>query len=58
MKTQLNIRIDTKDFMLTKKVAKKRGEGLTDFVRRAIKVELARLGFLTEGERKALGVKL
>lgn len=41
---------------LARKVAKARGEDLSDFVRRAVKIELARLSFLSEDEKKALGV--
>ena len=33
-----------------------RGEDVSDFVRRAIKVELAKLSFLSAEEKKALGV--
>ena len=40
---------------LVKKVATARGEDLSDFVRRAVKTELARLSFLSEMEKKALG---
>ena len=38
-------------------VCKARGEDVSDFVRRAIKMELARLSFLTPEEKKALGFK-
>lgn len=41
---------------LARKVAKDRGEDLSDFVRRAVKTELARLSFLSDEEKKALGV--
>lgn len=41
---------------LIKKVAKARGETVSSFVRRAVKLELARLSFLTAEEKKALGV--
>ena len=56
MKVQLNIKIDEKDLKLIKKISEKRGEGLADFVRFAIKMELARLGFLDSDEMKALGI--
>lgn len=42
---------------LLKQVAKARGEDLSDFVRRAVKMELARLSFLSPEERKALGLE-
>jgi len=42
---------------LIKKVTKARGEDLSDFVRRAIYKELANLSFLSEYQKKALGIK-
>ena len=56
MKMQLNVAIEEKDLQLVRKVATNRGEGLTDFVRRAIKKELASFGYLNEDEKKALGI--
>lgn len=56
MKIQLNIKVDQKDLKLIKKISENRGEGLADFVRFAIRMELARLGFLDSDEMKALGV--
>jgi uncharacterized protein (DUF1778 family) len=47
-------RMDEKEVQLIKKVAKARGEDLSDFVRRAVKKELARLSYLTDEEKKAL----
>ena len=57
MKAQMNILIERKDLDLVKKVALKRGERYSDFVIMSIRKELARLGFLTSGEKKALGIK-
>ncbi len=56
MKVQFNIKIEQKDLKLVRKISEKRGEGLADFVRFAIRMELARLGFLDTDEMKALGV--
>ena len=42
---------------LVRSVAIARGEDMSDFIRRAIKVELARLSFLSPEEKKALGMK-
>lgn len=42
---------------LIKKIAKARGETVSSFVRRAVKLELARLSFLNEEEKKALGME-
>jgi len=49
-------RMPKEEIELVKKVAKARGEDLSDFVRRAIKMELARLSFLSNAEKKALGL--
>ena len=56
MKVQFNIKIEKKDMRLINKISSKRGEGSADFARMAIRKELARLGFLTKGEAKALEV--
>ena len=52
---KLTLWIDVKLKEMLRKVSEARGEDMSDFVRRAIKRELARLGFLQEEERKALG---
>lgn len=54
----MNIKINKLDLTLVHKIAKKRGEGTADFVRMSIRKELARLGFLTNEEMKALGVSV
>jgi len=51
-------RVDEKFLKLLKKVAKARGEDLSDFVRRSVKLELARLSFLSDEEKKALGFEV
>lgn len=53
---QFNIKIEKKDLDLIKKVSLKRGEGSADFARLALKKELARLGFLSKYDVKALGL--
>jgi len=45
------------DVELIKQVSKARGEDLSDFVRRSILKELASLSFLSEDQKKALGIK-
>jgi uncharacterized protein (DUF1778 family) len=49
-------RMRREDVQLIKEICEARGEDLSDFVRRAIKRELARLSFLSEEEKKALGI--
>jgi len=49
-------RMRKEDVELIKRVCKARGEDLSDFVRRAVRKELARLSFLSPEEKKALGI--
>jgi Rod binding domain-containing protein len=55
-KVQMNVKIEKSDLDLAQTVARSRGEGLADFVRRSMRKELARLGFLTPEDMKALEV--
>jgi len=57
MSSQIGVRMQPRDVRLLKEVCRARGEDVSDFVRRAIKMELARLSFLTPEEKKALGFK-
>jgi len=52
----LVVRVDSSLKELIDRVAKARGEQISNFVRRAVKTELARLSYLTPEEKKALGV--
>ena len=58
MSNQVVVRFEPSIKKLVRKVAEARGEDLSDFVRRAVKMELARLSFLSEKERKALGLEI
>jgi len=49
-------RMEKQDVELIKKVCEARGEDLSDFVRRSVKMELARLSYLSDEEKKALGM--
>lgn len=49
-------RMRERDLALLRKVCEARGEGVSSFVRRAVKSELARLSYLSDDEKKALGV--
>lgn len=40
-----------------RKVSEARGEQMSDFVRRAIRQELAKLSYLPDEQKKALGVR-
>lgn len=51
-------RMHEKDITLLKQVCQLRGENVSGFVRRAVKMELARLSFLSDEEKKALGFAL
>jgi len=48
--------MEKQDVELIKKVCEARGEDLSDFVRRSVKMELARLSYLSDEEKKALGM--
>jgi uncharacterized protein (DUF1778 family) len=52
----VGFRIEPADRQLLQKVCKARGEDLSDFVRRAIKKELASLSFYNQETKKALGI--
>ncbi len=54
--TRIGLRIEAEDRRLLEKVCYARGEQISDFVRRAIKKELASLSFYNEDTKKALGI--
>jgi len=53
----IGVRINEEDRKLLSKVCKARGEDLSNFVRRAIRKELASLDFLPDETKKALGLR-
>jgi len=53
---EIGFRVEPEFAELLAKVAYERGEDLSDFVRRAVRTELARLSYLSDSEKKALGV--
>ena len=53
----VSARMPEEDKALLERVCKARGEDVSDFVRRSIRKELARLSFLSPAEKKALGFK-
>lgn len=56
LKKIVGVRVENDLYELLGKVARARGEDVSDFVRRAIRRELAGLSYLTLDEKKALGV--
>jgi len=56
MATHIVVRVEPELKELAVRIAVARGEDLSDFVRRAIKMEMARLSFLSDEEKKALGL--
>lgn len=54
--TVLGVRVSKQDRQLLEKVCKARGEDLSDFIRRAIKTELAKLSYYPQDVKKALGI--
>lgn len=55
--TQIATRFEPETCGLIRRVAEARGEDVSDFVRRAVKSELARLSFSTQFEKKSLGIE-
>ena len=55
--TTIGVRLEPKDKELLEKVCKARGEDISDFIRRAVRKELASLSFYPEDVKKALGMK-
>jgi hypothetical protein len=51
-------RVSPNDRKLVEMACKARGENISVFVRRAVKTELARLSFLPDSDKRALGVPL
>jgi len=58
MTNRLTLRIENSDLNLICKACKARGETLSSFCRRSIKIELARLGLLSDEEKQLLGVEI
>jgi uncharacterized protein (DUF1778 family) len=52
----LGVRVTLEDRRLLETVCKARGEDLSDFMRRAIRKELASLSYLSDEQKKALGM--
>lgn len=50
-------RMETSEIRLLRDITRARGEDISDFVRRAVKTELARLSYLSAEEKKALGIR-
>ena len=53
---RIGLRVTPQDRELLDKVSEARGEDLSDFVRRAIKKELASLSYYPDETKKALGI--
>lgn len=54
----LSVRFSKRIRDLVKQIAQARGVDESDVIRQAVHQELARLSFLTDNEKKALGVEL
>jgi len=51
----VTFKLEEADRELLEKVCRARGESFSSFVRRALRMEFARLGYLSQEEHKALG---
>ncbi len=56
MKGLIAVKFDDQDRKLLAKVCGERREDISGFVRRSVMGELARLGYLPDDQKKALGV--
>jgi len=56
--SRIGIRIPKRDAALLKRICESRREDLSDFVRRSIRTEMAKLSFLKPIDKKALGIKV
>lgn len=54
--TSIGIKFDKELHELLKSVCTARGEHMSNFVRRSVRKELARLGYMSDDDRKALEV--
>jgi hypothetical protein len=54
--SRIGVRIPSKDRALLNRICRNRGEDLSDFIRRSIRTEMAKLSFLTPLDKKALGI--
>ena len=52
------VRFSISDAKLLEEITKIRGQNVSDFVRLSVRKELARLSFLSDKEKKVLGVKV
>ncbi len=52
----LGVRVSEQDRQLLEKVCQARGEDLSDFIRRAIRTELAKLSYYPQDVKRALGM--
>jgi len=57
-KNTVSVRMPLEIIDLLKQVSKDRGEDVSDFVRRSVRMELGRLSFLSDTEKKALGLEV
>jgi len=55
-KNYIGARIEIELKSLIEKICIARGEDVSDFIRRSIRKELARLSFLSDEDKKALGL--
>lgn len=56
MTSRITVRFDQQTIDLITNISHKRGEQVSNFIRRSVKSELGKLGFLDEEDLKALGV--
>lgn len=58
LRKQIGVRLPLEDYKLLQEIANARGTDVSDFVRQAIRAEFAKLSYLDDASKKALGVKV
>ena len=55
---QIAIRLRSEDYRLLQRIARARSIDVSDFVRQALRSEFAKLSYLDDASKKALGVEV
>jgi len=57
LRCPVGVRFAESDFKLLQEISASRGQSMSDFIRLAVKKEYARLSYLSDAEKKALGAE-
>ncbi|MDD3813263.1 MAG: hypothetical protein PHZ02_01345 [Desulfocapsaceae bacterium] len=54
----IGARVPKRISTILKEICQKRGEDVADFIRKNLYIQLAEMGYLTDEDKKALGIKV